>query len=130
MFKTVATFSSFSVKNLAEAKKFYGETLGLTVKEEDMGLRLHLQGGGQIFVYPKDNHEPATFTILNVVVADIDEAVDELTSRGVSFERYEGEYQADDKGIVRSNDPKHGPSIGWFKDPAGNILSVIEDSSK
>ncbi len=100
MFKTKAAFSGFSVDDLAKAKEFYIETLRLKVDEEGVGLRLHLPGGGAVFAYPKDDHQPATFTILNFVVDDIDEAVDELTSQGVQFEHYE-DLPTDEKGILR-----------------------------
>src|SRR5207244_10258438 len=100
MFKPKTAFSGFSVNDLAKAKAFYTQTLGLQVVEEGVGLRLHLPGGGTAFAYPKDDHQPATFTLLDFVVDDIDEAVDELKSRGVSFERYEGMSQ-DEKGIIR-----------------------------
>ncbi len=123
MFKTKAAFSGFSVDDLEKAKAFYTGTLGLQVDDEGMGLWLHLPGGGRVFAYPKENHQPATFTILNFAVDDIDEAVDELAKRGVRFERYEG-FEADEKGIVRGE----GPSIAWFKDPAGNVLSVLEEA--
>ncbi len=103
-------------------RQFYGEVLGLDVEEEHGLLNLHLAGGRDTLVYPKPNHQPATYTILNFPVADIDAAVDELTSRGVTFERYDG-FDQDDKGIARTGD---GPPIAWFTDPAGNILSVLE----
>ena len=125
MFKPKGAFSGFSVNDLAKAKQFYGETLGLKVNTEGIGLRLHLPGAGTAFAYPKDDHQPATFTILNFAIDNIDEAVDELKSRGVSFERYEGAPQ-DERCIMR----KYGPPIAWFKDPAGNILSVIEVSDE
>ena len=127
MFKHTPAFSGFSVDDVAKAKDFYGNTLGLDVEETPgMGLTLKVAGGGNIFVYPKDNHEPATFTILNFPVADIDKAVDQLTQAGIQFERYDmGEdMTADDKGIYRGS---QGPAIAWFKDPAGNVLSVLED---
>ena len=89
------------------------------------GLQLDFGSGTDVFIYPKDNHEPASFTVLNFAVADIDEAVDELIEKGVKFERYEG-FEQDDKGIARSVSPDDGPSIAWFKDPAGNILSVLQ----
>ena len=122
-----STFSSFSVKSLDQVKAFYSETLGLNTKEEtEMGsLNITLPGGGSIFIYPKDNHEPATFTVLNLVVDNVDAAVDELTAKGVKFEIYEG-FGQNEKGIAQSPDLAKGPSIAWFKDPAGNILSVIE----
>ena len=117
-------FQGFSVNDIAAAKTFYGDTLGLNVSDGPMGLELHIAGGRDIFVYPKENHEPATFTILNFPVDDIDEVVDELTKRGVNFERYEG-FDQDEKGIARPEKPEDGPPIAWFRDPAGNILSVL-----
>lgn len=127
MLKDSQAFSGFSVDDLEKAKQFYGETLGLDIKEQPgMGLNINLATGGSVFVYPKDNHQPATFTILNFPVGDIDAAVDELASKGVKFEQYKGELQTDEKGIARSEAPEDGPSIAWFKDPAGNILSVLQ----
>ncbi len=125
MFKARAAFSGFSVDDLARAKAFYAETLGLQVEDSGVGIRLHLPGGGAVFAYPKANHQPATFTILNFEVEHIDEAVDELKRRGVRFERYPGMPQ-DEKGILRGISQKQGPDIAWFKDPAGNVLSVLE----
>ena len=125
MFKPKTAFSGFSVNDLAKAKAFYTQTLGLKVVEEGVGLRLHLPGGGTAFAYPKDDHQPATFTLLDFVVDDIDEAVDELNSRGVSFDRYEGMPQ-DEKGIMRGIAQNMGPDIAWFKDPAGNVLAVLQ----
>ena len=125
MFKPKTAFSGFSVNDLAKAKAFYAQTLGLQVVEEGVGLRLHLPGGGTAFAYPKDDHQPATFTLLDFVVDDIDEAVDELKSRGVSFERYAGMSQ-DEKGIMRGISQNMGPDIAWFKDPAGNFLAVLQ----
>jgi catechol 2,3-dioxygenase-like lactoylglutathione lyase family enzyme len=127
MLKVKAAFSGFSVDDLAKSKKFYIEVLGLKADDEGVGLRLHLPDGGTVFIYPKNDHQPATFTILNFVVENIDEAVDELKSRGVSFERYEGSPQ-DEKGILRGRSQQMGPDIAWFQDPAGNILSLLEDS--
>jgi predicted enzyme related to lactoylglutathione lyase len=127
MFKDIPAFSGFSVDDLGKAKEFYGKTLGLEVaEEEEMGiLSLKIAGGGRVMVYPKDNHEPATFTIMNFPVANIEQAVDELAQKGVSFERYDmPDVKADAKGIHRG---EYGPPIAWFKDPAGNILSVLED---
>jgi catechol 2,3-dioxygenase-like lactoylglutathione lyase family enzyme len=124
MFRNVEAFSGFSVDDLPRAKEFYGETLGLDVSESDGMLQLRLAGGSPILVYPKADHVPATFTILNFPVEDVEAAVDELTGRGVRFERYEGELQTDEKGIFRGE----GPTIAWFTDPAGNILSVLEAS--
>ena len=126
MFKAKASFSGFSVDDLARAKKFYTEALGLKVDDEGVGVRLHLPGGGTVFAYPRDDHQPATFTILNFAVDNIDEAVDELTNRGVHFEHYEDGPKTDKKGILRGREQNMGPDIAWFKDPAGNILSVLE----
>jgi catechol 2,3-dioxygenase-like lactoylglutathione lyase family enzyme len=127
MFAKSKAFQGFSVPDLSAAKTFYGETLGLDVAEEPPGLlTLHIAGGRDIVVYPKPNHEPVTFTILNFPVDDIDRAVDELTRRGVTFERYEG-FEQDEKGIARTTDPQQGPPIAWFRDPAGNILAVLEE---
>jgi predicted enzyme related to lactoylglutathione lyase len=123
VFKDSKAFSGFSSNDIPAAKQFYGETLGVELTEEMGGLGLQLATGGSVFVYPKPNHEPASFTVLNFPVDDIDAAVDELTERGVSFERYEGMPQ-DDRGIMRD---VPGPKIAWFKDPSGNILSVLQD---
>ncbi|HKP68404.1 MAG TPA: VOC family protein [Pyrinomonadaceae bacterium] len=120
-------FSSYSVDNLKEAKEFYAKTLGIDVTENDEGLELNIDASGSVFIYPKEDHEPATFTVLNFAVDDIDEAVDELTSRGITFESYDGELETDEKGIFRGADREVGPNIAWFKDPAGNYLSVIEN---
>src|SRR5262249_39096360 len=117
----------FSVNDLAKAKAFYSETLGLQVDPEGVGVRLRLPGGSTVFVYPKDDHQPATFTILNLVVGNIDEMVGELTNQGVQFEHYEENPKTDEKGIFRGRALHMGPDIAWFKDPAGNILSIIED---
>ena len=125
MFKPKTAFSGFSVNDLAKAKAFYTQTLGLQVVEEGVGLRLHLPGGGTAFAYPKDDHQPATFTLLDFVVDDIDQAVDELKSRGVSFDRYAGMPQ-DEKGVMRGISQNMGPDIAWFKDPAGNTLAVLQ----
>ena len=121
MFKDTHAFSGFSADDIPRAKEFYGETLGLNVTDEMGGLALHLGGGGNVFIYPKDNHVPATFTVLNFPVADVEQAVDRLTEAGVTFERYDG-IESDEKGIHRGD----GPTIAWFKDPAGNILSVLD----
>jgi catechol 2,3-dioxygenase-like lactoylglutathione lyase family enzyme len=121
MFENTRAFSGFAVDDVPEAKKFYNETLGLRVSEEYGMLSLHIAGEWDILVYPKPDHTPASFTILNFPVDDIDEAVDELTERGVRFERYDG-LEQDEKGIFRGG----GPYIAWFKDPAGNVLSVLQ----
>ncbi len=126
MFKDSKAFSSFSVNDLQKAKKFYTNVLGLEVTDNPMGIiELHIEGGNNIMVYPKPNHTPATSTILNFPVKNIDEAVDALTKKGIVFGQYTGEIKTDEKGIVRGGGNK-GPNIAWFKDPAGNILSVIE----
>jgi catechol 2,3-dioxygenase-like lactoylglutathione lyase family enzyme len=124
MFEHTRAFSGFSVDDLAKAKQFYGETLGVRVSEDNGLLTLHIAGDRDTLIYPKQNHTPATFTILNFPVDDVDKAVDELAARGVRFERYEGAEQ-DEKGISRASG---GPAIAWFKDPAGNILSVLQQS--
>ena len=122
MLENSPAFSGYSVDDVPAAKQFYGDTLGLTVSESNGLLTLHLPGGRDTLIYPKgDRHEPATFTVLNFPVDDIEAAVDGLASRGVEFERYEGMEQ-DDRGIARAG----GPLIAWFTDPAGNILSVLE----
>jgi catechol 2,3-dioxygenase-like lactoylglutathione lyase family enzyme len=120
-------FSGFSTNDIGKAKDFYSRTLGLEVSEDHGILSLHLGGGATVLVYPKPNHSPATFTILNFPVDDIDKTVDELGQRGVRFEIYnEPNFKTDDRGISRGNG---GPTIAWFKDPAGNILSVLDTSS-
>jgi len=122
MFRDTHAFSSFAVPDLDAARSFYGDTLGLEVGEGPMGvLALELEGEQTIMVYPKPDFAPATYTVLNFPVEDVDAAVDELTSRGVQFERYEG-FEQDERGIARGD----GPDIAWFKDPAGNILAVLE----
>lgn len=124
-FKNTKAFSSFSVKDLNEAKRFYGQTLGLEVSESDEGLILQTKGGIDVFIYPKPDHTPATFTVLNFVVDDVDRAVDELTKMGVRFQIYDkGELKTDDRGIFQGE-----PKIAWFKDPAGNFLSILENDS-
>jgi predicted enzyme related to lactoylglutathione lyase len=118
-------FNGFSANDIEKAKEFYGRTLGLKVSESNGLLTLHLAGGNNVLIYPKPNHTPAKFTVLNFPVDDVDRAVDELTKRGVRFEIYDlSDIKTDKKGIMRGN----GPMIAWFKDPAGNILSVIEAS--
>jgi len=116
-------FSGFSANDIPKAKEFYGQTLGLKVSESNGLLTLHFAGGNNVLIYPKPNHTPATFTVLNVPVEDVDQAVDELTKRGVRFEIYDlPSIKTDKKGIMRGD----GPTIACFKDPAGNILSVLE----
>jgi len=124
MFKHTNAFSSFSVDNIEKAKEFYGKTLGLEVKDQPEGsIGLKVGDGKEVMLYPKPNHVPATFTVLNFPIENIDKAVDDLTKRGVVFQHYDfGGIKTDPKGIMRGN----GPNIAWFADPAGNILSVIE----
>lgn len=124
MFTDTKAFSGFSVDDLAKARQFYGETLGLRVSDGEMKglLTLHLGSGHDVLVYEKPNHAPATYTVLNFPVDDIDRAVDELVSRGVRFERYP-DLDADERGIFRTA----GPPIAWFTDPAGNILAVLQN---
>jgi catechol 2,3-dioxygenase-like lactoylglutathione lyase family enzyme len=125
MLKNSKAFSGFSANDIAKEKEFYAGTLGLDVSEAHGLLTLRLAGGHNVIIYPKPNHVPATFTVLNFPVDDVDLAVDELKKRGVRFEQYNlPDLKMDEKGIVRGN----GPTIAWFKDPAGNILSVIEES--
>jgi catechol 2,3-dioxygenase-like lactoylglutathione lyase family enzyme len=123
MFGSTKAFSGFSVDDIPAAKAFYEDALGLRVTEANGMLTLHVEGGTEILVYPKENHTPATFTILNFPVDDIDKAVDELGARGVSTLRYDG-FAQDEKGIMRAG----GPPIAWFNDPAGNVLSVLQQS--
>jgi catechol 2,3-dioxygenase-like lactoylglutathione lyase family enzyme len=121
MFDETKAFSGFAVPDIAQAKQFYGDTLGIRVTEENELLTLHLNGGERpTLIYPKPDHEPANFTILNFDVDDVEKAVDELAARGVEMERYEG-FEQDEKGIARGQ----GPDIAWFRDPAGNILAVL-----
>ena len=123
MLKDSKAFSTFSVDDVPKARQFYGETLGLDVRDELDGLALSLGSGAEVFVYPKPDHRPAVFTILNFPVEDVEQAVDRLTAAGVTFERYEG-FDQDEKGIARGGEGP--PAIAWFEDPAGNILSVLE----
>ncbi|MEQ8675051.1 MAG: hypothetical protein RLP44_15095 [Aggregatilineales bacterium] len=123
MFKNSPAFSGFSVDDIPKAKAFYGDVLGVEVTEENGMLTLHLATGGKVLIYPKPDHVSATFTILNFPTDNIDESVAELTQRGITFEQYDG---TDEKGIMQGVKMGMGPNIAWFKDPAGNILSVIE----
>ena len=122
MFENTKAFSGFAVDDVQKAREFYGETLGLKTSEEHGLLTLHLAGDRDTIIYPKPDYAPATYTILNFPVDDIDQAVDELAKRGVEFERYDG-FEQDEKGVFRDE----GPYIAWFKDPAGNILSVLQE---
>ena len=121
MFANTKAFSGFAVDDIKKARQFYAETLGLEVTEESGMLTLHIAGDRPTLVYPKPNHTPASFTILNFPVDDIEAAIDQLTARGVVFERYDG-FGQDERGIMR----EQGPPIAWFKDPAGNVLAVIQ----
>ncbi len=128
MFKDTKAFSGFSVNDMDKAKAFYAEVLGLEIKDEGMGIiSLQIAGSNPIIIYPKSDHAPATFTILNFPVEDIDEAVDELTQKGVKFEHYSGDLAPDEKGVLRGLSNNMGPDIAWFKDPAGNILSILQN---
>ena len=118
-------FGSFAVADLEEAQRFYESVLGLDIDLTPMGLTLVLPSGARIFVYPKDDHQPAVYTILNFEVADIDKAVAELRSRGVAFKRFPG-FPTDENGILRAISNAGGPDIAWFEDPSGNILSIIQ----
>lgn len=125
MFSNTKAFSGFSTSDIQKTKEFYSDILGLNVDENSMGIvTLHISGGTDIIIYPKPNHTPASFTILNFPVANIENAVDELTGKGVKFLQYEGELKTDEKGIFRGG----GPLIAWFTDPGGNILSVLQES--
>ena len=116
-------FSGFSVDDIEKAKDFYGRVLGMGVTDDHGALRLSIGGSKDVYVYPKNDHVPATYTILNFPVDDIDTAVDELTRAGVKFEHYD---MTDEKGIARGTASGNGPDIAWFKDPAGNFLSVLK----
>ena len=126
MFKDTKAMSGFSVNDLQKAKEFYQDKLGIEVSENEMGiLTLHISGGGKVIIYPKPNHQPATFTILNFPVADLEKTVEELIKLGISFEQYDEPIKTNEKGILKGDG--HGPDIAWFKDPAGNILSVLQE---
>ncbi|MFI5163394.1 MAG: VOC family protein [Sphingobacteriales bacterium] len=129
MINSTKAFSSFSVDNIEKAREFYQNTLGLTVNKVPMGedglLEIQIAGGAKVMVYPKPNHVPATFTVLNFPVDDLEKTVDELISKGVKFEHYDmGDFKTNEKGILYGNG--HGPDIAWFTDPAGNIISVLK----
>lgn len=127
--KIKATFSSFSTSDEAKARDFYVNTLGLELDNDEMGLDLLLPGGARVFVYEKTDHQPATHTVLNFVVEDIEAAVEELKGKGIEFEEIDfgGGAKTDEKGIMRGKAANQGPDIAWFKDPAGNTLAVLED---
>jgi len=128
MLNNSAAFSGFSTNDIDKAQDFYGEKLGLDVKQNEMGiLEITFHNDGKTIIYPKPDHTPASYTVLNFPVENIDQAVDELTQKGVSFEHYDSEYlKTDEKGIARGDGKNTGPQIAWFKDPAGNILSVLQ----
>lgn len=126
MFKNTPVANGFSTNDTAKAKDFYANVLGFTVDEGDGGiLTLRFVNGGETFIYPKPNHEPATYTIMNILVDDIEQSVDALIAKGVTFEQY-SDLQTDEKGIAWGKKANMGPNIAWFKDPAGNILSLLE----
>ena len=128
MFQNTKPFSSYSIVNKEDSLDFYKNTLGLPVEETPEGLNMTFSNGHSVFMYPKENHEPATFTVLNFVVEDIDAAVGELMDRGIEMQRYaEMPGDQDEKGIMRGKAAGMGPDIAWFKDPSGNVLAVIED---
>jgi catechol 2,3-dioxygenase-like lactoylglutathione lyase family enzyme len=120
------TFSSYSVNDLDKARTFYEKTLGFPVTQTPEGLRIQVANDYSVFLYPKPNHQPATFTVLNLQVMDVETAVDALTAAGVPFQHYDGELKTDAKGVMHGR-PGKGPTIAWFTDPAGNILSVVEN---
>lgn len=130
MLKTSNVFSGYSVNNLEDAKKFYGEVLGLDLTtEENMGINIQFPNEHRVFLYEKENHEPATFTVLNFIVDNIDNSIDEMESKGISFEQYDlgNGATTDEKGVLRGLSVNMGPDIAWFKDPAGNILSILQE---
>jgi catechol 2,3-dioxygenase-like lactoylglutathione lyase family enzyme len=128
MLKTLGAFSGVSVNDLSKAKEFYTNVLGLTLDSEEMGLRFRIPGGGQLFIYDKADHKPADFTILNFIVENIDTSIDQLKSSGVIMEVYDNlPGPQDEKGVLRGIAAKQGPDIAWFKDPAGNVLSLLQE---
>jgi hypothetical protein len=129
MLQDSKAFSGFSVNNIAAAKEFYSNTLGIDIKEDAMGLTLNIIGGSKIFIYAKDDHVPATFTVLNFPVNNIDTAIETLESKGVKFEQYDlgNGVKTDEKGVLRGRSANMGPDIAWFKDPSGNILSILQE---
>lgn len=128
MLTALTTFSGFSVDDIKKAREFYVDTLDLKLTDDSMGLNLDLPDGGKLFIYEKPDHQPATFTVLNFVVENIDETVEHLAEhRGIKFERYDNVPDQDEKGILRGKAAGMGPDIAWFKDPAGNVLAVLSD---
>lgn len=128
MLRDAQVFSSYSVNDNAAALKFYGETLGCDMKDNGMGLELVFPSGHVVFMYEKADHQPATFTVLNFTVDDINKTIDELAAKGITMERYDSlPSEQDERGVLRGKSADMGPDIAWFKDPAGNILSVLEN---
>lgn len=129
MLKDSKAFSGFSVNDLAAAKEFYSQTLGLEIEQDEMGLTLNIAGGNKVFIYAKEDHVPATYTVLNFIVEDIERVINELSSHGVTFEQYDmgNGAKTDENGIMHGRAAGQGPDIAWFKDPAGNILSVLQE---
>lgn len=129
MFRDSTTFGSFSVDSLATARKFYNETLGIDIDDEgEMGLRLKLAGNRQIYVYPKKDHTPASFTVLNFIVDDLDSTMTNLEKKGIKFLHYNRtDLPQDERGVLRGRKAGRGPDIAWFEDPAGNVLSVLQE---
>jgi catechol 2,3-dioxygenase-like lactoylglutathione lyase family enzyme len=128
MLRDVSAFSGFSVNDAAAALAFYGDTLGCTIEDTGMGLQLKFPNGHSVFIYEKADHQPATFTVLNFPVDDINAAIDSLTEKGITMERYDGMPAAqDERGVLRGKTAGMGPDIAWFKDPAGNVLAVLEN---
>lgn len=130
MNNAVGSFSGFSVDSISKVKDFYLNTLGLKLVDDKMGLELELPGGGRVFIYGKPDHQPATFTVLNFVVTDIDATVEELSAKGITFEHYDlgNGAEQDEKGVLRGLEANMGPDIAWFKDPCDNILAVLQDT--
>ena len=127
--KDSKAFSGFSVNDIGQALQFYTEILGISVNQTDMGLHLDVTGGTPVFVYEKPNHVPADFTVLNFPVANIDDSISQLVAKGVNFERYEGlPAEQDEKGVLRGLAAGAGPDIAWFKDPAGNVFSLLQEA--
>lgn len=131
MFTYKKIFNSFSVDDIKKAKKFYNDALGMNVQlEGEMGMSLRFSSGDSVFIYPKENHQSATFTVLNFVVEDIDKELNHLIKNGIKFEHYHNqELPQDENGIMRGLEKGDGPDIAWFKDPAGNILSLVQEPS-
>lgn len=128
MLKDNTAFSSYSTNDMAKTKDFYTNVLGVEASDNWMGLHLKLPGGHEVFIYEKEGHQPASYTVLNFMVDDIDKTVEEMAANGVMFERYDSmPAEQDEKGILRGKESNMGPDIAWFKDPAGNILAVLQN---